>query len=158
MLTNRLRYITVVFFIAVLTLYFYFHPLIYQIDYFSKLGIGKSHLYSSIIQAKGEPLQIMQDNEENWIICYNGLKFRYGKQIQTGVFKCVTITGSQYRFGIWKIGIGTSRKKVESVYKHIRKINDLPKNEFGVIEGDTWVWFKFDGNNRISQIDLTYGI
>lgn len=148
----------IVVFVFVSLIYFYFHPLIYQIDYFSKLGIGESHLYDSIVQKKGKPLSIWQNDDQNWIVCYDGLKIRYGAQLETGVFECVTITGNQYKFGFWKIGVGTSRKKLESVYKHICKIKDLPIDEFGIIEGDTWVWFKFDKNNNVSQIDITTGI
>lgn len=144
--------------VLILVVYFCFHPLVYQTDYFSKLGIGESHLYDSIVQKKGKPLSVQQNNDKDWIVCYNGLKIRYGEQIETGALKCVTITGDQYKFGIWKIGVGTSRKKIESVYKHIRKIKDLPDDEFGVIEGETWVWFKFDEKNNVSQINITNGI
>ena len=103
-------------------------------------------------------MSIERNDAQNWILCYDGLKIRYGSQLETGVLECVTITGNQYKFGFWKIGVGTSRKKIESVYKHIRKIKDLPNDEFGIIEGDTWVWFKFDKNNNVSQIDITIGI
>ncbi len=142
---------------AFILLYFCFHPLIYQTNYFSKLGIGKSHLYSSVIRKKGKPLGVQQDDSGDWIVHYDGMDIRYGEQLQTGAFKCVTITGNQYRFGIWKIGVGSSQKKIKSIYRHIEKINDLPEGEFGVIEGSTWVWFKFDKNNNVSEIDITLG-
>lgn len=154
---KKISYIIMVVLIALL-IYFCFHPLVYQTNYFSKLGIGQSHLYASIVQKKGKPLSIEQDNDKNWILCYDGLKIRYGSQLETEVLECVIITGNQYKFGIWKIGVGTSREKIESVYKHIRKIKDLPDGEFGIIEGDTWVLFKFDKNNNVSQIDITNGI
>lgn len=157
---KKISYVTIIIMavLLILSVYFCFHPLVYQTNYFSKLGIGQSHLYSSIVQKKGKPLSIEQDNDKNWILCYDGLKIRYGSQLETGALECVIITGNQYKFGIWKIGVGTSREKIESVYKHIRKIKDLPDDEFGIIEGDTWVWFKFDKNNNVSQIDITNGI
>ncbi len=158
---KKILYITAIIIIVVLIvllIYFCFHPLVYQTNYFSKLGIGQSHLYDSIVQKKGKPLSLERDDTQNWILCYDGLKIRYGSQLETGVLECVTITGNQYKFGIWKIGVGTSRKKIESVYKHIRKIKDLPNDEFGIIDGDAWVWFKFDKNNNVSQIDITTGI
>lgn len=142
----------------ILLIYFLHHPLRYQINYFRQLGIGQVHLYDSIIENKGEPLSIQQNEEGQWNVCYDGLEIKYGKHLETGIFECVTITGKQYKFGLWKIGIGTSREKIESVYRHIRKIKDLPDNEFGAIDGDTWVWFKFDANNNVCQIDLTDGI
>lgn len=138
--------------------YFSFHPLIYQKNYFCKIGIGNSHLYNNIIQKKGTPLDIKRTDDGNWNVYYDGLKITYGTQLNTGVFKCVTITGNQYKFGMWKIGIGTPRTKVESVYRHIKKVKDLPTNEFGVIDGGTWVWFKFDKDNNVIQLDLTTNV
>lgn len=150
--------IMIVTIVLILLTYFCFHPLVYQINYYSPLGIGQGHVYDSVIQNKGDPLSIYQDDDGNWLVCYDGLKIRYGANIQSGAFECVSVTGNQYRFGMWRIGIGTSRKKVESVYKNMRKIKNLPKNEFGIIEGSTWVWFKFDKNNNVSQIDITDGL
>lgn len=136
---------------------FCFHPLVYKPIIF-QTGVGQSHLYDSIVQNKGEPLSVEQNDDQNWILCYDGLTIKFGSQLETGALECVSITGDQYKFGIWKIGVGTSRKKIESVYRHIRKIKDLPNDEFGIIEGDTWVWFKFDENDNVSQIDITTGI
>lgn len=157
---KKISYVTIIIMavLLIVSVYFCFHPLVYQTNYYAKLGIGKSHLYDSIVQKKGNPLSVQQDNSKNWIVCYDGLKIRYGAQLKTGAFECVTITSDRYKFGIWKIGVGTSRKKLESVYRHIHKIKDLPNDEFGIIEGDTWVWFKFDAHNNVSQIDITTGI
>ncbi len=152
---KKILYIAAV--IAAAMLYFVFRPLFYQTNYFSELGIGESHLYSDIVRKKGKPLSVRQDDGGDWIVHYDGMDIRYGSELQTGALECVTVTGNQYSFGTEKIGVGSSRKKVYNVYRHIRKINDLPKNEFGVIEGSTWVWFKFDENNNVSQIDITSG-
>ena len=155
---KKYYFIIAIIILIVVSIYFCFHPLVYQTNYFSKLGIGQSHLYDSIVQNKGEPLSLEQNDDQNWILCYDGLTIKFGSQLETGALECVSITGDQYKFGIWKIGVGTSRKKIESVYRHIRKIKDLPNDEFGIIEGDTWVWFKFDENDNVSQIDITTGI
>lgn len=141
-----------------LLIYYFFHPLVYQTNYYFKLGIGQSHIYDSIVKRKGEPLSVRQSDDKGWVVYYDGLEIIYGTNIETGMFRCVTITGSKYRFGIWRIGIGTSRKKLESVYRHVRKLKDLPSGSFGVIDGGTWVRFSFDENNNVSQIDITDGI
>ncbi len=154
---KRVAVVIIVVVLIVLFIYFCFHPLVYQSDYYSELGIGQNHLYSGVVQKKGEPLKVWQNDNGDWIVSYDGLDIRYGKQLK-GIFECVTITGNQYRFGIWKIGIGTSRKKIESIYKHMNKLKDLPKDEFGVIEGYTWVRFKFDKDGNVSQIKITQGI
>ena len=113
------KYCIIAIIVLLVLIYFCFHPLVYQTNYFSKLGIGQSHLYDSIVQNKGEPLSIEQNDDQKWILYYDGLTIRYGSQLETGAFECVSVTGNQYTFGIWKIGVGTSRKKIESVYRRI---------------------------------------
>lgn len=135
--------------------YYLFHPLTYKTDYFYALGIGVSHLYSDLIERKGEPLDVVKNENGDWIVYYDGLGINFGKYYKKSSFQVVRVTGNQYKFGFWQIGIGTSRKKIESVYKHIDKIKDLPKEEFGIIDNGTWVYFKFDKNNNVSEIVIT---
>lgn len=140
-----------------INLYLMHHPIIaYERHYYEKIGIPRSWRYNDIVEAKGEPIGTDQ-NEDRYYVNYDGLVLVYDN-IENGIIQSVRITGKQYRFGLWRIGIGTPRKKVESIYKHIKKILDMPKNEFGVIDGTTWVYFNFDENNCVSKITLTTGL
>lgn len=155
---KKKRYIKPLIVIAALSvlIYYCFHPLIYEKNYYWKLGIGESHLYESVVKRKGEPLSVRQNEDEDWIVYYDGLEIKY--DVITAAFRSVTVTGSQHRFGIRRIGLGTPRKKIESVYRHIQKMKDLPDNEFGVIDGGKWVWFGFDENNNVSKITIADGL
>lgn len=133
------------------------HPIIvYERQYFKGIGINGAWRYRDIVADKGEPISVEQ-YEDRYYINYDGLVLVYDN-IENGIMQSARITGKQYRFGFWRIGIGTPRKKVESVYKHIKKILDLPENEFGVIDGGTWVYFNFDENDCVSKITLTSGL
>ena len=128
------------------------HPSIfyYEKDYFGKVGLPESHLYESVVEKMGEPLRI-EETEDGYIVYYNGLELAYGS-IKTGAVKYVKVTGEQYRFGMWKIGVGSNRKEVESVYRHITKSTGLPQNCLGVIEGLRWITYEFDENDIVREI------
>lgn len=136
--------------------YIIFHPFIYEQNYFRKIGIKGAWLYQSVVNDKGEPLSV-EIHEEHHYVNYADLVLVYDN-IEKGVMQAAHITGEQYRFGLWKIGVGTPRKKLESVYRHVKKILDMPEDEFGVIDGGTWVYFEFDENDCISKVTLTRGL
>ena len=141
------------------------HPSIfyYEKDYFGKVGLPESHLYESVVEKMGEPLRI-EETEDGYIVYYNGLELAYGS-IKTGAVKYVKVTGEQYRFGMWKIGVGSNRKEVESVYRH--KIQwstdeeievcdyDYENKEF--IYSEMWIHFEFDENNLVKAMYISRG-
>lgn len=51
------KYCIIAIIVLLVLIYFCFHPLVYQTNYFSKLGIGQSHLYDSIVQNKGRAFE-----------------------------------------------------------------------------------------------------
>ena len=59
---------------------------------------------------------------------------------------------------MWRIGVGSTRKKVESVYRHIKKIHGMRDNEVGVIDGLRWVTYVFDENDIVKEIYLSNGL
>lgn len=135
--------------------YFTYHPLVYQFDYFPALGITGRHLYTDVVKAQGQPDSVTQQDDGSWIVQYDGLQFNFDKM--DSAFRNAVITGSQYRFGLWKIGVGTSRRKIERVYQYITPIKDLDEDEYGIIEFDSWVTFVFDSNDNVEKIYLCYG-
>ena len=97
-------------FVAFILAYFTYHPLVYQFDYFPAIGITGRHLYQDVVAAHGQPSSVTQQADGSWAVLYDGLQFNFDKLDST--IRNAVITGSQYRFGLWKIGIGTSRKKL----------------------------------------------
>ena len=126
----------------------------YEKDYFGKVGLPSGHLYRSIVKKMGEPIWI--EKKEDWgdIVHYDGVEFGY-TCIESGILDYVKVTGKQYRFGMWKIGVGSTRKKVESVYRH--KIQWSTDTIVQICEGETWVKFEFDENNIVKAIYIALG-
>lgn len=132
------------------------HPSVFccEKDYFSKLGLPKALLYKSVVEKMGEPLKI--EKIENWgnVVHYDGLELGY-ICIESGALEYVKVTGTQYKFGIWKVGVETTRRKIESVYRH--KIKWSTKDEIEVCEGETWINFEFNENNHVKAIYISIG-
>lgn len=141
---------------GLLILYSVYFPRVYENNYFEEIGIKGAWLYRNVVADKGNPLNI-EINDGRYYVHYDGLVLIYD-DIKKDIIQSARIVGEQYRFGFWRIGIGTSRKKIESVYKNVRKIIDLPEDEFGVIDGDMRVYFNFDEKGFVSKITLTDGI
>ena len=141
--------------IAFFVMYYIFHPFVYYTRYFEKINI-KSFLYEDILKEKGPPNKT-EIRDDELIAYYDGLTVILNKGVYDYILVRAEVTGIQYRFGIWSIGIGTDRKKVESVYKYVKKIIDLPDNEFGVIEDYVWVNYKFNSSDQVDKILIFYG-
>ena len=143
--------------ILIFGIYLLRHPIFcYEKDYFGKVGLPKNHLYKSVVEKMGEPLRIEKTEDGYYIVHYNGLEL--GTGIKLGIVQYVKVTGEQYRFGMWRIGVGSTRKKVESVYRHIKKIHGMRDNEVGVIDGLRWVTYVFDENDIVKEIYLSNGL
>ena len=143
--------------ILIFGIYLLRHPIFcYEKDYFGKVGLPESHLYESVVEKMGEPLRIEKTEDGYYIVHYNGLEL--GTGIKLGIVQYVKVTGKQYRFGMWRIGVGSTRKEVESVYRHIKKIHGMRYNEVGVIDGLRWVTYVFDENDIVKEIYLSNGL
>ena len=132
------------------------HPSIfcYEKDYFSRVGFKDLCSYEEVVCKKGEPLKI--EKKEGWgsIVYYDGVEFGCSN-VKDWIVEYIKITGTQYRFGIWKVGVGTTRRKIESVYRH--KMKWSTKDEIEVCEGETWINFEFDENNHVKAMYISIG-
>lgn len=153
---KKIGLVPVVLLILLVALYLVWHPFLYDGRYFAELGLSDGRRYHDVMHNMGEPLHV-EAHENRYYVDYDGLVFVYDN-LEKGAVESVRITGEQYRFGYWRIGVGTPRRKVESVYRHVKKILDLGENEFGVIEGETWIWFEFDKDHFVSKITLSNGL
>ena len=141
--------------ILIFGIYLLRHPIFcYEKDYFGKVGLPRAKLYESVVEKMGEPLRIEEKNDWGYVVHYDGLELGY-PCIELGALEYVKVTGKQYRFGMWKIGVGSTRKKVESVYRH--KIQWSTDTIVQICEGETWVKFEFDENNIVKAIYIALG-
>lgn len=140
--------------IPIALVYEIFHPFIYQLNYYSSVGIDNKYMYEDIVKDLGEPQRVIKVDDDRQVN-YDGFNIIFETPLHSSAFRRVEITGSQYRFGWWKIGVGTSRKKIESVYRHIKKAKDMPLDEIRIIDYNNWVLFYFDENDKVSKICIT---
>lgn len=153
---KKIGFVLVVLFVFLAAFYLLWHPFLYDRLYFDELGLRGGRRYQDVIRTMGTPLNV-ELYENRYYVYYDGLVFVYDN-LERGTVESVRITGEQHRFGYWHIGVGTPRRKVESVYRHIKKILDLDEKEFGAIEGETWIWFEFNESNFVSKITLSNGL
>jgi hypothetical protein len=64
------------------------------------------------------------------------------------------ITDPNYKLGIFRIGIGSSKNMVKLAYMGAKRQVD---EENGYIDGVTWIDFTFDKNNKVKQIQIYNG-
>ena len=140
--------------IPIALVYEFFHPFIYQFNYYSSVGIDNKYMYDDIVKDLGEPQRVIKVDDDRQVN-YDGFNIIFETPLHSSAFRRVEITGSQYRFGWWKIGVGTSREKIESVYRHIKKAKDMPSDEIRIIDYNNWVLFYFDENDKVSKICIT---
>ena len=129
----------------------------YETEYFKKIGIKEPWFYENIINSLGLPLrEEIIDNRTHCVYWDKILIFNKNKNI--GILQGVIITKDNLKFGVKKIGVGSTKQEVEKAYKGIDKIKDLPNRQIGFIDGDIWVIFEFNNKNEVCNITLTYGL
>lgn len=97
----------------------------YFTDYYQvvmKDGEADYMNYLTLLKANGKPNKIWEEQlSKNLVVRYmkydDGRIFVFDIKKQPYRFCRVEITNPEYRFGRKKIGIGTSKKKIEKVYK-----------------------------------------
>ncbi|MGV7114749.1 hypothetical protein [Paenibacillus kyungheensis] len=160
------RIIVGIIFLGILGLGFIFlsDKAIIEKDYFAKANIS-SFFYKDIISNKGTPLsehtKFDPENGQEYAkdLLYPGYRLLFMNKNSTTnkndyLLANVKITDENYRIGSEKIGIGTSKSLVEKVYKDNKRILDIHD---GFIDGDTWIQYKFDKNQNVSEIKIYYG-
>ncbi|WP_204826353.1 hypothetical protein [Paenibacillus nicotianae] len=124
-----------------------------------------SFFYKNIISNKGNPLsehtKFDPKNGQEYAkeLLYPGYRLFFMNKSsannQNDYFLAnVKITDDNYRIGSEKTGIGTSKPLVEKVYKGNKRILDIRD---GFIDGDTWIDYRFDKKQNISEIKIYYG-
>ena len=135
-------------------------------NYYEMAGFTSGHYFSRVKEAKGEPL------DESWVeanglyrkqLIYDGYEYTTFFASEPDYFRdytvsVVTITDQAYRIGSRKVGIGSTRKKIERAYWSSSRISGLEnENDIGFIDGGVWVEFRFAPDDTVNQIRIYNG-
>ncbi len=119
----------------------------YDTNYWKSVGES----YDIVLQKFGTPIKVETDTtcfkayyENINIICYTN-----------GSTYLAEITDPDIRFGILKIGVGSSKGIVEGMYRFKKKLVDLDENEFGINDGANTIVFEYDEQNRVKKMYLS---
>ena len=135
----------------------------YEGDYFEALGIKSDlpsdmhRLLEEVTESLGEPIKttIEKSGEfEQDQLYYDGLVIRFhgsGPKSSTSVLE---ITSPEYRFGLYHIGVGSSRRLVDFAYKSsgARMSDDT---ERAYIDNGMWIQFSYDDKNRVNKMIIS---
>lgn len=138
----------------------------YKNPYLKELKIPLDWKISSIIDVYGEPISMVEYNDNNYCgytYKYDGFSLSINKQEydnnkKNARFNCIIIYGRQYKFTKKNIGMGTKCDEIVSYYKDNKSIKDLTKDKIGYIIDGYWIYFTFDSNKCLNEIRITYGL
>jgi len=124
----------------------------YESHYFEKLGVNRiGYKYIDMINDFGDPIKITTyDDKENWTeAIYDDFILSFWSNTPNSYLTNIRIISGRYRFGWRSIGIGSTKKEVESAYKHTLKSSDLG---WAYIDGIVYIKFLFDNNDIVEEI------
>lgn len=149
-------------------LYFYRSKYNEGNSYLNDLKISSDLKLSSIEKIYGRPISIQDYGELLYIIDYGSfsvlvLKDEYrthnGSDGDTRLYSLI-FTDSEYKFSDGKPSVGSTKEYAMKYYQDELSIKDIPieKNKFGYVIGSYYVYFKFNNENIITEIDIAFGL
>lgn len=137
----------IIFLVVVVSIMIWMHEVEYT-DYWAVTGSE----YEQIIRERGTPEDIVQKKMYDELHYKNLTYICEGKNHDS--VSLVMIEDESMRFGIFKIGIGSSRSLIESVYLFKKKMISDNDNILGVVDGITVVSFEFE-DDRVKKIFIS---
>lgn len=132
----------------------------YKCNYMEKIGISLGTTYDEVIEEFGKPDKIEED-QGMWscILDYGDKRFYFTrlKNGTPGPIDRVDILNNSIQFGWCKVQVGMPRNKIEKIYSNNEKITDIGGDTLGVIDGSWWIYFKFNENEILKEIDFCFG-
>ncbi|WP_308698902.1 hypothetical protein [uncultured Thomasclavelia sp.] len=137
-------------------------------SYLNDLKISSDLKLSSIEKVYGRPISIKDYGEQLYIIDYGSFSVLVLKDVyetHNGIdgdtrFYSLIFTDSEYIFSKGKPKIGSTKDYVMSYYRDELTIKDIPpeENEFGYVIGSYYIYFKFNDENIITEIHISFGL
>lgn len=129
--------VVIIFLVVVVAIIIWMHEVEYT-DYWAVTGSE----YEQIIRERGTPDNIVQEKMYDELH-YKGLTY-VCEGINHDSVSLVMIEDETIRFGIFKIGIGSSRSLIEKIFLFKKKMISDKDNFLGIVDGITVVSFEFE--------------
>lgn len=126
----------------------------YEPHYFEKFGIdryGRAYLYSDMIRDFGEPNEVITDMDGWTEAVYDDFIMSFWRNSPNSSLTNIQIISDTYRLGRRSIGLGSTKKEVEQVYKNVRK---SPDPGWNYLDDNIYVTFFFDENDIVNRIQF----
>lgn len=113
--------------------------------------IGRT--YEEVVSKMGEPDHIIDFDDSNEV--YYDKRIYMFDGIKRDYLCSLISTDEELRFGVFHIGIGSSKKTIETVYFFKEKIKGKD-NQYCVKDGNAYVTFTFNHNLEVTKIIISY--
>lgn len=165
-ITRDLLIIICCLFIFVFILFYHRYSIrFYETDYFGKILLKPTSTYQEIVSIWNNPKEIVC-NKENDIYefevrfdGFSGIFMSLEPKIRNNmVASSYRVYSDKFKFGINKIGVGSSRNEIESAYEgsyKTKKINSS-KDTIEYFDNHISVTYYFDENNIVKSIHFYY--
>lgn len=114
--------------------------------------IGRT--YEVLIERYGESNNIVH-SERYSEVYYDTLKFICVGEEHTSVYVSI-IEDEKIRFGIFNIGVGSSKHIVETVFYLKERLIVEEENQFGIRDGGYHITFEYDENDMVERMYVSF--
>ena len=129
--------------------------------YFQTVGLLNARTYKNVVAKFGEPNSMITDKNGMPMAIYDGFELHLmGDTIDNSGVSVVTVVSSEYLFGRYKIGVGSSKAEIEKAYTSAGKYtfisgSDNPRIYYAMDKGIA-LTFYFDDNDIVTKFDFTW--
>lgn len=148
----------------------YLRNTVYELNYFKVLGLDTDFTYEELVKKHGEPVK-----RDKYNYFFDGFMVHATEQNGKLHLGYVTVTDSKYRFGKYKIGVGSSLEEVKRAYDSVKGVagnrgdeiinSDNSRNYIdGIylknthwITSNYWITYDFNANNQVVEVKVQIG-
>ena len=132
---------------------------IYVKDYYAVVNFAENNFYESVIVNNG-PIKEIKDSsygEDGYgfreVYTTDGRNFVFGKMRGNITDLCrIEVTSSRYKFGHYKIGVGTNKNTIEKIYRHARHFEYRPEGYLLVVDGKFAIEYYFGKDDDVAKL------
>jgi hypothetical protein len=134
---------------------------IYVKDYYAVVNFAENNFYESVIVNNGPIKEIKDSSYGEYgygfreVYTTDGRNFVFGTMRGNVASLCrIEVTGTKYRFGRYKIGVGTSKNTIEKIYRNARYFEYEPDGYLSVVDGAFEIDCYFDEDDNVYKITV----